>query len=93
MANTDPYFNRLYSEEEASYLIPSQDDNGNLIELVCKIPIVKDEAQADEEVKEANVMNIDNAPNVEGEKFVELDKELGMKLIAPLVKECYHYVR
>ena len=39
--NRDKYFGKIYREEKSQYLLPLEDEDDNLVQLVCKIPLFK----------------------------------------------------
>ncbi len=68
----------------------SQNSDGNLVELICKIPIKK--GALVDGPQHPNKMKL-GAEMTEAPRFLEIDKSLGLKLLAPLYGKCFSHVR
>ena len=87
MKSKDMFFEHLYYEDISTYTIMPTADDDNIVELICKIPISKGALVK----RNDNILKL-GSDATEAPKFEELTKDLGMKLLSPLLGNCFLHV-
>lgn len=87
MKSKDIFFDHLYHEDISTYTIMPTADDDNIVELICKIPISKGALVKGNE----NILKL-GSDSTPAPKFEELTKDLGMKLLSPLLGNCFLHV-